>query len=261
MLIAVALKTTSNTGERTNMTASVSSLEMRTGVGEQRTVDLSDGSRVILGATSTLRVAEGFGTTAREVTLEGQAFIRVRHDASRPFIVNAGGTRTVDLGTAFEVRAYPNEGVRVAVTEGLVEVRRSANAKDSTILQPGDVAELASGETVVRREQNVEQLLSWTRGELSFDDTPLSDVARELERWFDVQVRIEDPALRSLRWSATEVRIGESLDTILEALQGALSSEGLRAERNGNVITFRRGRPVNPTLVPTPRRNRVEAGA
>jgi ferric-dicitrate binding protein FerR (iron transport regulator) len=77
-----------------------------------------------------LRLADGFGTSTREVFLEGQAFLRVRHDSTRPFVVNAGGTRAIDLGTAFEVRAYPNEGVRVAVTEGVVEVRREVGGRD-----------------------------------------------------------------------------------------------------------------------------------
>jgi transmembrane sensor len=109
----------------------------------------------------------------------------------------------------------------------------------------------------VKRQLNVERLLGWTRGELVFEDTPLSDVARDLERWFDVQVRIEDPALRSRPWTV-QLRIGESLDTALEVLQQALQ---VRAERNGNVVTIRRGPPVNPTSNPPATRNRVEAGA
>lgn len=232
--------------------------EMRTGIGEQSRVDLPDGSQVVLGAASTLRLAPGFGTTTREVFLEGQAFLRVKHDAAMQFIVNAGGTRTVDLGTAFEVRAYPNEAVRVAVTEGVVAVARDTGAADSTVLQPGDVAEVpTTGETVVKRQQNVERLLGWTRGELVFDDAPLSEVARELERWFDVQVRIEDDTLRSRRFSVP-LKIGESLDNVLELIETAVG--GIRAERNGNVITIRSGQRVNPTSAPSPSR-RVEAGA
>lgn len=256
LLIAVAVRMTSDNGV-TSSTLRVTSSEVRTGIGEQRTIDLTDGSQVVLGAASTLRLAEGFGTSAREVFLEGQAFLRVRHDSTRPFVVNAGGTRAIDLGTAFEVRAYPNEAVRVAVTEGVVEVRSDTGATDGTVLQPGDVAEVpTTGETVVKRRQNVERLLGWTRGELVFDDTPLSDVARELERWFDVQVRIEDPALRSVRWNVS-LPISESLDTILKLIETTLS---VRAERSGNLVTFRRAPPANPTAAPIPSR-RVEAGA
>ena len=242
-------------------TIALTSDEMRTGVGEQRTIDLADGSQVVLGAASALRLAPGFGATSREVFLEGRAFLRVRHDSSRPFVVNAGGTRAIDLGTAFEVRAYPNEGVRVAVTEGVVEVRRDSGMLDSAVLQPGDIAEVPpTGATVVKRQQNVERLLGWTRGELVFDDAPLSNVARELERWFDVQVRIDDAAVGALRWSGSP-RIGESLDVILELIEGALQSKGVRAERNGNVITLRSGQPRSPASAPGASGGRVEAGA
>ena len=258
LLITVAVRMTPDS-TAVNSTMALTSAEMRTGVGEQRTIDLSDGSQVVLGAASTLRLAEGFGSSTREVFLEGQAFLRVRHDATRPFVVNAGGTRATDLGTAFEVRAYPDEAVRVAVTEGVVEVRRDTGSADSTVLQPGDVAEVpATGATIVKRQQNVERLLGWTRGELVFEDTPLSDVARELERWFDVQVRIDDPAVASLRWSVP-LRIGDPLDTILDLVSRTV---GVRAERSGNVVTIRRGPPVNPTAAPSaPAPRRAEAGA
>jgi transmembrane sensor len=260
LLIAVALRMTPD-DTPSGPAVALASADLRTGVGEQRTIDLVDGSQVVLGAASSLRLAPGFGASSREVFLEGQAFLRVRHDSARPFVVNAGGTRAIDLGTAFEVRAYPNEDVRVAVTEGVVEVRRDSGNLDSTVLEPGDIAEVPpTGATVVKRQQNVERLLGWTRGELVFDDAPLSNVARELERWFDVQVRIDDPALAALRWSGAP-RIGESLETILELIETSLQSKGVRAERNGNVITLRGGQPRSPTSNPTASGGRVEAGA
>lgn len=257
LLFVVAVRTWSVDSAPTGGTMALASPEMRTGIGEQRTIDLADGSQVTLGAKSTLRTADGFGQTSREVFLEGQAFLRVTHDSTRPFVVNAGGTRTIDLGTAFEVRAYPNEGVRVAVTEGMVEVRRDTGMLDSAVLQPGDVAELPeSGVAVIRHQRNVERLLGWTRGELVFDDTPLSEVARDLERWYDVQVRIDDAALGALHLTTT-LRIADSLDVILEVIGETL---GVRAERDGNVVTFR-SRPATPTASPPVTRGRVEAGA
>lgn len=261
LLVAVAVRVASNRTETMGGQMALTAHEMRTGAGEQRTFDLSDGSTVVLGAASTLRLAEGFGTSTREVYLEGQAFLRVVHDSTRPFVVNAAGTRTIDLGTAFEVRAYPNEVVRVAVTEGMVQVRRDSGiVGDSAVLQPGDVAEVPTTGAIVKSQQNVERLLGWTRGELVFEDTPLSDAARDLERWFDIQVRFEDPALRSLRWNA-KPKITDPLDTILELIETTFQSDRVRAVRNGNVITIRRGPPVNPTANPASTRNRVEAGA
>lgn len=260
LLLAIGLRFRDDTDPSVATRPDVTT-RFQTANGEQRTIDLADGSQVMLGAASSLRLGEGFGDRSREVFLEGQAFLRVRHDDARPFVVNAAGTRTVDLGTAFEVRAYPNEGVRVAVTEGKVEVQRQAGASDSAVLEPGDVAELpVTGQAVIKRQQDVERLLGWTRGELAFEDAPLSEVARELERWFDVRVRFEDAALRDLHFRVT-LRIGESLDELLKLVELSLSSHRVRAERAGNDITFRRGTPANPSAVPAASRNRVEAGA
>lgn len=233
---------------------------LQTGIGEQRTVDLPDGSRVHLGADSRLRLGDGFGESTREVFLEGQAFIRVTHDASRPFVVNAGGTRTVDLGTAFEVRAYPSEDVRVVVSEGSVEVRRDDPSADPVaVLQAGDFARLSGTSADVRRQQDVGRLLGWTRGELSFDDAPLSEIALELQRWYDVECRIDDRAIQDLHFSVN-LRIGESLDEILNLVELALSSRGVRAERQGRVVRFRLGTPVNPASLAAPV-GRSEVGA
>lgn len=112
----------------------------------------------------------------------------------------------------------------------------------------------------MRRQQDVERLLAWTRGELVFDDAPLEDVARTLERWFDVEVRIDDPALRELHYSA-QLRLGESLDAILELMELSLSSRGVRTERSGRVVTFRTGARATPSSLPAGSRRRVEAGA
>ena len=78
------------------------------------------------------------------------------------------------------------------------------------------------------------------------------------EQEFDVQVRIDDPTLRSKPWTV-QLRIGESLDEILDLVEKSLP--GVRAERNGNVITISSGPPRSPTAAPRPRGGRVEAGA
>jgi ferric-dicitrate binding protein FerR (iron transport regulator) len=231
-----------------------------TTVGEQRSFDLPDGSQVVLGAASSLRLAEGYGSGSREVFLEGRAFIRVVHDAASPFVVHAGGTRTVDLGTAFEVRAYPDEGVRVVVTEGSVEVQRdSGSSAPVAVLGEGDLAQIAAdADAVILRNVDVGRLVGWTRGELTFDDTPLSAVAAELERWYDIDVDVEGEAIGALHLT-TQVRIGESLDEVLRVVELTLSMHGVRAERDGRSVTFRAG----PPAVPPARRTalRAEVGA
>ncbi len=219
---------------------------LRTGTGEQRTVRLPDGSTVDLGAMSSLRLGDDFGSRRREVHLEGQAFLRVTHDASRPFVVIAGGTRTVDLGTAFEVRTFPNEGVRVAVTEGSVEVQRTGTDTSSVaVLVAGDIARLQGTTAQVMRQQDLTAVLSWTRGELIFHDTPLRDFAEDLQRWFDVECQFETPEIGQLHFTG-QLRIGDPLDEILKVVDLSLGSLGVKTERNGRTVRFRAGLPDQP---------------
>lgn len=259
LVLAIGLQLSPGGADPTASVLAVGS-ELSTGVGEQRSFQLPDGSRVMLGAASRLRLADGFGNGSREVHLEGQAYITVVHDETRPFVVNAGGTRTVDLGTAFEVRAYPNEGVRVVVTEGSVEVQRDSAAQPEALLQAGDIARLAVGaDVVIQRQQDVMRLLGWTRGELTFDDATLVEVSQELERWYDIDARVDDSAIEALRFSMQGARLGESLDSVLELIELALKPYGVRAERDGRSVTFKVG---NPAATPNRRAaTRIEVGA
>lgn len=258
LVLAVVLRSP-DSGSDPAVATTAAGASFRTGVGERRSIDLPDGSQVVLGAASTLRLEDRYGERSRQVYLEGQAFVKVTHDAARPFVVIAGGTRTVDLGTAFEVRAYPSEAIRVAVTEGSVEVRREdGDTAAVAVLRAGDVARLdAASGAEVQRQQDVQRLLGWTRGQLSFDDAPLSDVARELERWFDVECRIDSREVGNLHFSV-DLRIGESLDEILTLVEYALLPHGVRAERVGRTVTFRTGAPVTPAVRPA---RRAEVGA
>ncbi len=213
-------------------------VEVRTRAGERRTVDLSDGSRVTLGAASVLRVDIAFGKAGRHVYLEGQALFRVRHDAGQRFVVHAAGTVSEDLGTEFDVRAYPGDSlVRVVVKEGAVAVHAEVAARDTYVLRADDVALMnASGHADVAHDQSVERLLAWTGGEIVFDNTPLSDVAAELERWFDVEFRIDDSTLAGLHFTTTKGLRSGSLDEVLPVIEASL---GVQAVREGRVVTFR----------------------
>jgi transmembrane sensor len=263
ILVAVGVTALWRSRVRHDGTASLgtpvaASLETRTGVGERRTLDLPDGSKIALGATTVLRVGERFAQGERHVYLQGQALFTVRHDSLRPFVVHAAGTVTEDLGTEFDVRAYPGDSiVRVVVAQGAVAVRREGAADTALTLRPGDVARLgAAGSATLLREQNVERLLAWSSGEIVFDNTPLSEVAEELERWFDIECRIADTAIQS-RPLSVRLRSDMPLDELLRVV--GMSTE-VRAERDGRVVTFSRGTPHGASYRATPRPRRVEAG-
>jgi transmembrane sensor len=234
-----------------------------TAVGERRAVDLPDGSQVVLGAASKLGIDTAYGHGSRRVYLEGQALFRVTHDSTRPFVVHAAGTLAEDLGTEFDVRAYPGDStVRVAVIEGAVSVRRAQANDSATLLRPRDVARIdATGGAapVVLHDQDVERLVAWTAGELNFRDATLTEVARELERWFDVEVRVTSESIAGTSYTADRLSL-ESLDELLRVID--LSLPNVIVDRQGRLVTFSPGAGVGRLVPPAPpRSSRVEAGA
>jgi ferric-dicitrate binding protein FerR (iron transport regulator) len=213
--------------------------EVRTSTGERRTMLLPDGSEVTLGVASRMKLDSAFGKTYRDVLLEGEALFRVTHDSAKAFRVWVGSAVAVDLGTEFVVRAYAETNeVRVGVTEGSVGLaRRGGSPWEVTVLHPRDVGLLkdTARTATVMHEQDMSRLLAWTTGSLVFDNTPLSQVALELSRWYDVNVRVADPVLAGRLLTVTFAP-QEQLDEVLRVI--GLQFD-VRVEREGRVITFR----------------------
>ena len=199
-------------------------------------VRLVDGSRVSLAPESRLTVPAAFDGPRREVTLEGEAYFDVVHDTTRPFAVRAREAVVDDIGTRFAVRAYRSErAVRVVVTHGQVQLRsRSAPAGSGALLDPGMLARIDSaGATAVRTGVDTARYVSWRTGRLDFSGTRLGDVAVELGRWYDVDVRLADPALAERRLTA---RVdGLALARVLDQLAISLD---VRVTRRGRTVTL-----------------------
>lgn len=171
-----------------------------TALGGQKTLTLTDGSTIELTTNTTVRVALGQN---RHVWLDrGEAFFRVVHDAAHPFVIQSGGQRIIDLGTEFSVR-HTNDVVKVAVLTGKVLVESAANdlRYEPVTLTSGEtaIASLQSIRRVQTTEASVKQALSWRDNLLVFDDTPLSEVAAEFNRYNKTQIVIGDERVASLK--------------------------------------------------------------
>ncbi len=211
--------------------------------GRRTTATLGDGSRVVLNAGSRLGYAADIARGSRDVYLDGEAYFEVTHDAARPFRVHARGGVAHDLGTRFTVRAYPElSRVEVVVTEGKVSLRRDdPAATDSVVLVAGQRGRLpATGSPIVESGVDTAAFLGWTGGSLVLEGLSLEDAIPQLERWFDVEIRVADPALASRRVLA-RFR-DETLTQVLDALCLAL---GARYERAGRVVTLHTAGPAS----------------
>jgi transmembrane sensor len=194
----------------------------RTAVGQRDSIDLADGSRVVLGPGTSLSIRAG----EREVELRGEAYFNVVHDPDKPFVVRVAGSTIRDLGTAFTVSGDSAATLRVVVSEGIVEM---THASDSVTLRPGDVGAVTGGRVAAQRGAATPDDLAWLSGRLVFRDAPLAEVDADLRRWYGVELRVSDTAL--LRRHFTGAFAGEPADRVLEVLALAL---GARIERRGD---------------------------
>ena len=209
--------------------------EVATEAGERARVKLGDGTQVMLNAESKLTLPAEFAEGERVVHLQGEAYFEVAPDKERPFVVRAGGTVTRVLGTKFSVGAYPDEDVQVVVAEGKVAVRQEETQEEQEImLTRRQMARLSkANERALRREVDPGSYLAWTKGQLVFRDAPFPEVARKLERWYGLQVKLEGASENVDRLNASfkGEPVAEVLRVIAESLQ-------LRYERNEKTVTF-----------------------
>jgi len=212
--------------------------EIATSIGQRATIDLADGSRVILGPRSRISTPEHFGEGPRDVTLDGEAYFEVRHDSTHPFRVHAAGGVAEDIGTRFVVRAYAGEpALRVVVAEGRVSVTRSGGAP--VALGAGQLASFDDAGAASVRPVDTAAYVAFSDGRLVFDGTPLDEVVSELGRWYDLDVHLAAPEFAGHHISASFTGLAE--DDVLGAVAAAA---GLRYTRQGRTVTFSRARGI-----------------
>ena len=223
----------SSRNEPSSTVAAVAPLSISTAIGERRIIDLADGSQITLGPSSSASATVG-SSGPREVMLTGEAFFRVTHDETRPFIVRTGQAVIEDLGTEFTVRALGADApVLVSVSSGSVAVRRtSAPAEPDLILQPRDVVTLpTTGVPILEHDVDVEPYQAWTSGRLVFRNATFAEAIVELSRWYRADFRIRDEAL--LQKHLDVEFNGQSLDEVLSIIGRILD---VRLVRRGEVV-------------------------
>ncbi len=172
-----------------------------TGIGEQRTIQLPDGSTVELNARSRVKVR--LTDRQRDVALiEGQALFRVAKDKQRPFVVRVGDAQVRAVGTEFDVYKKQAETV-VTVVEGRVETYSGADGADAATIM------LSAGEQLIVLPHTVTKptradtaaATAWVQKRLIFEETPLNEVAEEFNRYNRRTLAIDDAELQTLKIS------------------------------------------------------------
>lgn len=199
--------------------------------GARSSVQLPDGTTVWLNSSSRLTYSDGFAHGKREVFLQGEAFFTVSQEEQHPFIVHAGNMTIQVLGTTFNVKAYADdEKMEVVLLSGKVAVSTtrqpqqlelapgqkilawSASAADSLQEQP-----LAVASFHLEAGSNACDEIAWTRNQLIFKNKTFGSLAKEMERWYNVNIHIQDASLEKELFNGAFQK--ENVTEALKALQ------------------------------------------
>lgn len=205
-------------------------LEKSTGFGELSKVILSDGSNVELNAGSLIRFTEKFSGQTREVRLNGQAYFNVARNENKPFIIKTGVLQVTVLGTSFDVKSFDDDDyAMVTVVSGQVKVN---SPEEEFIITPNEqVYFQKSTGKLIKRKVEAENFVKWTKETLYFNQTPVKEMVRQLERWYNVKIVVNDSGLFSK--TVTGEYTNEKLTFILKSLEFSLH---IKYEIKGNEI-------------------------
>jgi len=170
--------------------------------GSVSIVEFGDGTKVWLNSGSQLNYSEDHKGKKRIAELTGEGYFEVAHDAEFPFFVKAGNIMIRDLGTTFNIKAYPGDKtIETSLVEGKADII-SGKGNSAVTLKPGDCAIYYNENKRIEIKPIVENVLSaWRDGKFVIRDQRLEDIFKEISRWYDVEIRFENQKLKDYRYT------------------------------------------------------------
>ena len=201
--------------------------------GDKATIELPDGTNVVLNSASQLSYLNNFGENVRRVQLNGEAYFKVAHDEKRAFIVQVGDLEVKVLGTSFNVSAYEDaKDVTVVLLEGKVGVYAQ---KISHIMKPGDKIEYNKATHKITATQvHPTDYIEWTKGNMYFEKESLENIMKTLSRIYDVEIRFDSNKLPNEYFTGTIPGGG-----IQNALNILMLTSPFFYEMDGSVIVLK----------------------
>lgn len=200
--------------------------------GGEYQVMLADGTKVWLNSASRLIYPQSFMGKERRVVLSGEAFFDVAHDAERPFIVETSRMNVKVLGTRFNVNDYDdNEEVSTTLVNGSVEI--FSGGQQAFRLVPGEQAYGKENE-LEKREVNVRLYTSWIDGKFLFNNTELEEIAKQISRWYDVEIFFSSENVKKVRFTGAIVKF-KPLDDLVRMIE---STSQVRFSVKGKTIVI-----------------------
>ena len=203
-------------------------------LGSKTKLYLPDGTLVWLNAGSRMTYSQGFGVDNRKVDLEGEGYFEVKRNEKVPFFVKTKDLQLQVLGTKFNFRDYPEDHeVIVSLLEGKVELNNLLRKEKEAVLAPDERAVLNKANGLLKVESvTASNASQWTDGYLFFDEELLPDIAKKLERSYNVKIHIANDSLKTFRFYGNFVRREQSIQEVLEALASTEKMQYKIEERN-----------------------------
>lgn len=187
---------------------------MTTPKGRQYSLVLADGSKVWLNAASSITFPTAFEGNERRVSITGEAYFEIAHNAKMPFIVQKGEMSIQVLGTHFNVNSYDDENsINVTLLEGLVKMTKG---NVNSLIKPGQQARLQNEGIKLINNADINAIMAWKNGLFVFDGTDIGALMRQLSRWYDVDV-VYDKKINDLFYA--EIPRNTKLSDVLKALE------------------------------------------
>lgn len=169
---------------------------------QPRFVVLKDGSRVWLNSATRLVYTDFPFIGERRLNLTGEAYFDVASDPEKPFIIQSGNMVTQVLGTAFNIKAYPNEPFSITVTKGKIKLE-DKKTRTVTFLTPNKQVKYADQRPPVLVAVKADMAYSWTKGQLEFYDQSFEEIARTINRKYNVNIVFANKSLEQCMITAT----------------------------------------------------------
>ncbi|HTE32205.1 MAG TPA: FecR family protein [Chryseolinea sp.] len=231
--------------------------------GKQFRMELSDGTKVWLNSASSIKYPTHFTVGKRRVKITGEAYFEVAKNKKQPFLVDVDGKASVEvLGTEFNVNSYADDAtIKTTLIKGSVRMSLALTAmapskqlgennsavystsrKQSVVLKPGQQAQ-TQGQQQIKMISglNINQVIAWKNGFFDFNNVELYDVLRQLERWYDIEIKYTG------KRSGIKVKGKMYRDVNLSDVLEVLNKMGLSFDTEGRTIIVR----GDPVIIPS----------